>query len=350
MKAAIREMQREALFWSVRLDEGKLTSEEQASLEDWLKASSYHAAALAEAEILWNRMSHVDYEPALEAARSEETKTAYEGPPEPIGFWQRTTEALEGAWLKLFAGGTAIAAGLAIFLAAGIPLESLMEPNDPAEPIVFETQLRQMQRIELPDGTKITLDANSRLTFVADEASRQAKLIRGNALFDVASDEERPFALVAEPADIRVVGTRFDVRLSEGEAFVGVTEGEVAVQYLGKDDRSPNDTKVLLLEPGDAATVSAADGLGEKEAFYAAELGAWRSGRMVYVDATLREIIDDANLYTEVPIALEPAIRELGVSGTFNVKNPEELFKALEQGLPVRAIERNGKRIIVSAP
>ncbi|MEM1196440.1 MAG: FecR domain-containing protein [Pseudomonadota bacterium] len=349
MTTAIRDMQREALFWSVRLDEGDLTSEEQASLEDWLRASDFHAAALAEAEIIWSRMAEIDYEPALELAAVGQAEAAYERQPEPIGFWERATETLEGAWLKLFGAGAAIAAVLAVFLAAGVPIDRLVTPNEAVEPIAFETQLRQMQRIKLPDGTQITLDANSRLTFVSDEASRQAVLTRGNALLDVASDKERPFLLVAGPADIRVVGTRFDVRLSEGKAFVGVSEGEVAVQYRGADDAALNDNQSLLLKSGEATSVTAASGLGVKEAFYAGEFGAWRSGRIVYVDATLREIIDDANRYADEPIEVAPTVRELGVSGTFNVKNPEELFDALEQGLPVRGIQREGKLIIVPA-
>lgn len=68
----------------------------------------------------------------------------------------------------------------------------------------------------LPDGTQICLNAGSRLEYpsVFADDERHVRL-SGEAVFDVAKDEERPFTVNTYACDVKVLGTKFCVNVDE---------------------------------------------------------------------------------------------------------------------------------------
>jgi hypothetical protein len=79
----------------------------------------------------------------------------------------------------------------------------------------------------LADGSRVTLDGDSRITVRLDANGRHIALERGEAYFEVAHDPVRPFAVAANGRQAVAVGTRYAVRRDGGDLRVVVTQGTV---------------------------------------------------------------------------------------------------------------------------
>ena len=91
------------------------------------------------------------------------------------------------------------------------------------------TQVGEVRRLTLDDGSALALNTSSvlQVKFAADE--RRIVLRQGEASFQVAHDEDRPFVVQAGDVSVRAVGTAFSVRMRQQELEVVVTEGVVEV-------------------------------------------------------------------------------------------------------------------------
>lgn len=78
----------------------------------------------------------------------------------------------------------------------------------------FFAQLGERRTVELPDGTKIWLNAGSRLSYDSNMLQRNIRevTLSGEAFFDVARDKDRCFLIHTDKIAIRVLGTAFNVR------------------------------------------------------------------------------------------------------------------------------------------
>lgn len=343
-------IRRDAHLWSAKLDDGDLSSEDRAALDAWLAADPRHTTALAKADLLWKRMGEIDYPPALAQSALNETAAPASTVDVRPTLWQRVSDTFGTSLSRFAAASTAVAAVIAIFVfVPGFPVGTIFGPDDGGEPVVFATQRSAMKYIDLPDGSRITLDAASRLSLPKGENAREVQLLAGNAAFDVAPDPTRPFTVEAGAADIRVTGTRFDVRLDEDATFIGVAEGSVMVGAARNQHPSTDGPRALDVQAGEAVTVTDDGEIGAIAEIFPSEFAAWRTGMMIYSEATLAEIIADANRYAADPIAVDPSIQNLQLSGSFNIKNTHRLLESLAAGLPVRVRDTDGQRTIVPA-
>ncbi|HVU52418.1 MAG TPA: FecR family protein, partial [Polyangia bacterium] len=163
--------------------------------------------------------------PALDEARLERQRAAVAARVQPRGG---RTSALAGA-----------AVGLSCVLAIAA-LVARRERPAPAPGTVIETAAGG-ETITLPEGSRVQLEAQSRLTLAEARAeSVRLELERGGVTLDVVPSSRRPFVVVAEGYEARVLGTRFSVRLDEGggrarSIEVEVTRGRVRVARVGDD-------------------------------------------------------------------------------------------------------------------
>ena len=111
------------------------------------------------------------------------------------------------------------------------------------------TSKGQKLDIELIDGTRIRLNANSKITYpeTFTESIREVTL-EGEAYFDVARDATRPFIVRTQFANTQVLGTSFNIHTSAEAVAVTLVEGKVNVSV-------PNGPTALL-SPNQQAIVS----------------------------------------------------------------------------------------------
>lgn len=165
---------------------------------------------------------------------------------------------------------------------------------------------------------------------------------RGEAWFDVEHRPERHFEVQAGPGRIVDIGTRFGVRLDDEERVaVAVAEGEVEVGLR-------EGGRLYLLRAGQGMAI-AADDVSQPLPVDAEAAFAWREGRIVFENTPLREAITRLNRYRAEPFAIsDPNLESLRISGVFHIEDAKGFIWALEQTLPVRAVQYHGRTDFVA--
>jgi ferric-dicitrate binding protein FerR (iron transport regulator) len=114
---------------------------------------------------------------------------------------------------------------------------------------------------ELPDGTRVWLNAESKLTYPGTfaEESRQV-FLEGESYFEVAKDNKRPFIVHTSGVIIRATGTAFNVKSYPSEDIIQTTlvEGSVAIERQAsrksKNAQSAGNNLIVYLKPNEQAT------------------------------------------------------------------------------------------------
>jgi transmembrane sensor len=199
----------------------------------------------------------------------------------------------------------------------------------------YGTQLGEVRAIQLPDGSSLTLGAYSHAAVKISGAERRVTLDRGEAYFEVAKDATRPFFVDAQSAAVRVVGTRFDVRLGSSHVRISVDEGAVAV-----NDRS------AAVSGGQRIDVLPNGNLTEPARVDEGEVAAWREGRLVYDGAPLSEVVADLSRYRAAVTLKSPAAGQLRVTAGLRVEQIDQFVDRLPDILPVR-VTRTAETITI---
>lgn len=200
---------------------------------------------------------------------------------------------------------------------------------DPAWQVrTYQTAVGERRQVTLADGSRVLLDAGTRLQVRCHLRSRQVLLAQGHARFDVQRSAWRRFQVDAGPVRIRNYGTVFDVDrqgdLSEitlWRGAVGVTvEGAGAEQRLKPGQR-------LLAQPGSLSPPEAVD----------PDRADWTTGRLQFDRMPLAEVLRTLQRYHDRPIVLDdPALGALPVSGVFDADRAETAVALLPEILPVQ--------------
>lgn len=176
----------------------------------------------------------------------------------------------------------------------------------------FATRIGERQDIALPDGSRVILDAGSRLGVTFRLRSREVVLDAGRALFHVAPAHGRPFRVAAGHARIEDLHTVFDVHRDGERVAVTVVEGEVAVSLRG------GVTHAVTLAPGQR-TVVRADGVDSATAVDPAVATAWTRGELIFERTPLATVVETLRRYRAAPVEIAASeLAPLQVSGVFD--------------------------------
>ena len=189
-----------------------------------------------------------------------------------------------------------------------------------------------MRTLNLPDGSTLYVNANTQLRVDFTAHQRIVHLDKGQLYIEVAPDKERPLFVQAGEANVRVVGTGFDVRRSQQQLVVSVAHGQVA---FAPDAKNP----VTLLGAQQRATYSYAKGTLQQQTLNGQEVADWRSGHLSFRNRELASLIDELSLYRpQAPLQVSQAVAQLKVSGNLDVNDPDALLNALPALLPVKTV------------
>lgn len=209
----------------------------------------------------------------------------------------------------------------------------------------YRTGVGELRNVRLSDGSRLTLDASTLVLVDYGRERRALRLEYGRARFDVAH-ERRPFAVDAGTSQVLARGTVFDVSLDRTNRIeIHLLRGSVDVTSQGRDGVA----HVMRLQPGEALRFQD-QGPAGKPTSIPDGAEQWTSVMMDFRSARLAEVLEAANRSNTVPIELGgEALRELRVSGSFRVDNPDELAQSLAAILDLRVRKRDGA-IFLSAP
>ena len=201
----------------------------------------------------------------------------------------------------------------------------------------------------LPDGSTVEVNTDSEIRVVLKEQVREIYMLRGQAIFDVFHDEDRPFTVYAGDRKVTALGTVFEVRLDNSSTQVTLLEGKVRVDEiaLSDPDAMPVQSKPVELLPGERF-VSAEDAMVNVSPETIKSDLSWRDGRHVFVDAKLSDIVTELNRYTNRKIVLnDPKIGELEASANFKLGSTRSLAAALEVNFGLTIVDNSARDHIV---
>jgi len=300
-----------AAYFVTRNSDG-LTAQEQALLSTWLATSDANRQALDGASRAWN---------ALQGAEDHELVAAMRAHALAPRRGSRV------AWRPLAAAATiAVVLGAVFFAPLWSPGGRPIPPVQPSAPITYASAVGKVQDIALPDGSRMTLDADSAAIGRFGAEVREIRLTRGRAFFAVAHDASRPFTVHAGGREIVDLGTRFDVNLGPEETTVTLVEGRLSVASA---DRSAP-PKILM--PGQQLV-----GRGDLDQIRvlgagAGDATAWRTGRLYFDDQSLAEASAVMNRYSRTQIVIrDPRVAALRVTGQFKAGDAEAFAGTLAE-------------------
>lgn len=186
--------------------------------------------------------------------------------------------------------------------------------------------------LTLSDGTKVYLNSESTLKFPKEFGPTSREIyLKGEAFFEVASDEERPFKVHAGNLQTTVLGTSFNVK-----AFSGDQDVQVAVEHgkvsVGKEQADSADT--MLLTRNQWATFDKASQKLTKKTGDIRRFTAWRKGVLYFHGKTVADIVATLERWYGTDIIIQnEGIKDCMMHGEHKEENLENVLKAMEFAL-----------------
>ncbi len=207
----------------------------------------------------------------------------------------------------------------------------------------YVTPRGAFRTLELPDGSRLTMDAATQLQTRFSGAGRDVILEEGRVDVTVVADPEREFHVIAGDVRTRVPAGRVLVR-STG---FGLDGGSVRVEVLdGSAQVRPSGAGRMDLAAGQSVVAAAGRG-GQVQALDAGRATAWRDGVVHFVDTPLVYAIGEFERYASTGVMVpDPSVAMLRVNGDYRVDDVQGFLDSLMAQLPVR-FERREQGLVV---
>lgn len=336
-----------AARWAVRADAGALGPDEQRELETWLAADSRHRGAYVRARAQWvdlDRLAALQGSASGAAESSRVAQPVAEEPaPEPaaaragVGARPEARRAPLPRRQLLVAGIAAMGV-----LGGGLSWLILREAQER-----YTSGIGEVRRIALEDGSTLLLNTASEVTVRLTTQQRDIRLVRGEALFEVAHDKSRPFIVHANDTAVRAVGTAFAVRLDAAQVDVTVTEGVVEVgdsktlSGLGPTTAPASRPDVKRVAAHEHAVIarSRAPDVEPIAPAKADRQLAWREGMVSFDGESLQTAVAEINRHNRRQIVIDdPTLAAMPIVGVFRAIDLEGFSAAAAAALKARAI------------
>jgi len=284
----------EGAAWLARLCADRRDTADEEGFKIWLAASPENAAAFEAVDRTWDDLGGVsELEDPIQEPRDRKMSR------------------------RLLLAGAGIAtvgvAGFYAFL--------------PASANTFETGVGEQKRVTLEDGSKLFLDAQTKVAISFSKTARSAVMPYGRANFQVASDDQRPF--IVEAAQRRIVANRcdFDVRCDDGKVQVVLIHGEADVR--------PKKASLPAARLRSGERMIAVADVEKFDRPKLAPLVAWQDGYEIFESTRLQEAVAEMNRYSDTKITVDSRIADRKVSGVYRAGDNVAFARVVAQLLSV---------------
>jgi transmembrane sensor len=310
----------EAAAWFTRMDSAHLSNKTVSDYFAWRK-DPLNRAAYDEISRISGTARALRDDPEIKAVVAQALSRT--------PWWREVATAMRARRATYLAGGALAAGVLAVVLAV------LTQGGQH-----YSTAVGQQLTVDLADGSKARLNTDSRLRVRFLKGERRLYLERGQAFFDVAHDAARPFIVDAGRAEVRAIGTRFDVRRASEDVEVTLTQGRVRVTPSGTP------AKGWTLYPGQGIRVDRDLAKAAPAPIDVETATAWTSRRILLRDVPLDQAVAEVNRYSRLKVALGPgAPRQAKVNGAFDTGDVEGFVAGASDSLGL-TVQRKGDGVL----
>jgi len=334
-----------AYEWMALLESGDITPEEFEAYLDWRDSNPRHGKAMQELQQEWAEICTVPVpRPHEQTGDTTSRNISKAGGKHSFGHF-----------VALLTGGPAYIRGfglalVSIILAAGIYY--YMVPGAETVKIeVYSTARAEMKTVTLDDGSKVYLNAQSRIMVDYTSNERDVTLEQGEALFEVSHNPVRPFLVYAGDSKVQAIGTQFNVKLMpDFKVMVTLVEGVIRItQNMGKHEGLARILKI----PGEMASLSpfldtdkniTQENLPEikitrhnSDPFR--NVLSWRNGKLVFQGQRLDNVLYEINRHSNHRILLKSKkAADMPVYAVFNIGDWRGALSAIVKSYPLKAI------------
>jgi transmembrane sensor len=315
--------------WLARMRRPSVPARDQAAFLEWLEADDNHLHQYEAAKAGLAELSPLSGAFSADLARLRR-------------------RAVRSQRRLLITGGLATGAVAALAAFVLVLTGVGREPPVPAGRL-YVSAPGQITDVALEDGSRVTLDADTRIQVAFGRDARRVVLLQGAAYFDVAHNAGQPFQVAAEDRRVIVTGTRFAVALRKNQAEVSLLEGRVAI---GRTDvgKARALERAVALAPGQQAVFTPGrDGLRVRRIDVEAAT-AWRERRLVFHDTPLSVVIDEAGRYAGTPMVVaDPALADMRVTAVLPLTGEAGLIDRMDVLLPITVEHTADGRALIRA-
>lgn len=321
-KKSLTRIEKQAGEWLAVMRSDCKTAGEVEQFRTWLEADARHQAAYDEVYAHWLELSGL------------------QGMIDPASYQEQGVPRAGQRFAALALTRPALAAAAGLLLTVAFLFALTTRPPAP-EAGDYTTSTAEIKEVQLPDASQATLGALSAMEVAYSATERRVALIAGEVFFAVEPDAARPFVVVVADAEIRALGTKFEVRRSRAGVRVSVLEGKVEVMQTRLSAK-----RVLAAQ--ERVRVEPSGRLSEIQPVRQSRPGLWRQGRLVYENATLSEVMSDADRYYAGNIIIDAEdLRTLPVSAAFRTDQIQEMMDALSLSLPISVRQLSNGDLVI---
>jgi transmembrane sensor len=294
-----------AADWCVRLHFGECTDADRAQFRRWHDADPSHGVEYTKICRIWQVSEQLPA--SLDVDRSGRSR------------WSERLPRMARAAVFVVAVGAVWGTGWSVGMLPGS--------------VRYFMAQEVRRQVLLPDHSQVQLNQRTGLVYLGFRDQRQVLLRNGEAFFDVQHDLEKPFVIRADNANIRVTGTHFNVWTGQEITTVTVTQGSV---LASRNDGSDDNNQGAVLTAGMQAAFGP-DRMVQLARIDPSRAAAWRNGKLMLDDVSLREALPLINRYLDVPLKLaDSGVGDLRFGGTYDTAELGQLVSALPKILPVK--------------
>lgn len=285
-----------ALDWLLQVQQSPEDGQLRERLAGWLASDEAHLIAYRKAERAWG-ISGLLPEQHLPVQLPVSTSRL---PPARPGRRRRLVQAVAA-------------------MAACCTLALLVQNLYPTLRADIVTATGERRDVQLPDGSQLTLDAQSSVAFDFADGRREVQILAGQAYFKVVKDSAHPFRVLTGQLSVTVTGTAFNV--DSIRQRVNVAEGSVRVS-------GPYAAEISLL-PGDGVALSASGALQPNDQ-PVGQVAAWRQGRLILRQERIADVIDALRPYCrDVLLLRDNDLGEKRITGVYDLDDPDNALRAI---------------------
>ncbi len=311
---------------------GSISEEEKTELNSWLESDQKNKKLFTALKQAWNSQEKIDKKIDLKMAWNRLSQKAgvtlafeeYQINTKTPHFRNNRTYSKYGSQILRYAAVLLITASV-VFMLKNIRQKAPI----PAQQEVI-VQFGNQSNIILPDGSRVILDAGSKLSFPKNFEGNTRKVhLYGEAYFEVNHNTAKPFIIYANKGIITVVGTKFNVRawkFENDEVKVAVAEGTVSLCA-----NTTNNKGSVIINKGKMSYLTDSDLKARiPEKVNIESHLAWMQRDLILKNTPLEEVLDRLSRWYNLQFELPSHVyNKVKVTGTFKKKSVNHILEAI---------------------
>lgn len=344
-------------IWSVivRYLDGGMDDADSMKLEAWLSESNENRRVFHSVSQIWKASEDRSQDVLIKELNLEKDWESISDHISQTDVKKKSARVLKFKRLRkrhqLFSNLMKVAALLLVALTSGFltlkyaPVQQMQD----YEPVFNEiqTSAAERARIELGDGSKVVLNAGSKLIIPENfsQKSREVEL-QGQAFFDVQSEKNRPFRIKSQTGVIEVLGTSFDVRSYSGEERIEIVVREGTVEL----SRQYDPAQKLIVNEGYMGSILVLENkmnlmsVEDLDSYF-----SWMQGRLVFKNDSLEKVFRHMERIYDIEVIYrvsDTSVLEKEFSADLKTRSIEEVMNVIKMAMNID-YELDGDRVII---